>query len=102
MPHPAAVDCACKREAPLRSDECQAAFEGLREKHGEIYVIVSPPRCCSTAFARVLWEHPAIRYYSHEPFEVTYYLDQGVAAVVEPALMDHQYPSVPCPEHMPC
>lgn len=67
----------------MRSEARQAVFEELREKHGEIYVFVSPPRCCSTAFSRVFWEHASVRYYSHEPFEVTYYLGQGVGAVVE-------------------
>ncbi len=67
----------------MRAEIREAAFEQLREKHGEIYVLVSPPRCCSTAFARVLWEHRSIRYYSHEPFEVTYYLGHGVSEVVE-------------------
>jgi hypothetical protein len=44
-------------------------------------VIVSPPRCSSTAFARVLWQHPSIGYYSHEPFEVTYFDGEGVGEV---------------------
>jgi len=34
---------------------------------------MSPPRCCSTALARVFWEQPSVRYYSHEPFEEVYY-----------------------------
>lgn len=51
------------------------AFEDVLDEYSNIYVIVSPPRCSSTAFARVFWEQPSIRYYSHEPFETTYYLD---------------------------
>ena len=54
---------------------------GLRQKYDNIYAIVSPPRCSSTAFARVFWEHPSVRYYSHEPFEVTYYMQQDLQQV---------------------
>ncbi|HET6287527.1 MAG TPA: hypothetical protein VFG15_12350 [Amycolatopsis sp.] len=38
-----------------------------------IHLVVGPPRCASTAFARVLWNNPEIRYYSHEPYESTHY-----------------------------
>ena len=60
--------------------------EQLREaigRYDEIYVVVSPPRCSSTAFARVLWQVPSIGYYSHEPFEVTYYDDASLADVAK-------------------
>lgn len=50
-------------------------------QYDEIYVVVSPPRCSSTAFARVFWEQPSVGFYSHEPFEVTYYMDQGLEEV---------------------
>ena len=49
----------------------------LRAQYEEILVIVSPPRCSSTALARVFWEHPAVRYYAHEPFETSYYRSDG-------------------------
>ena len=42
-------------------------------EHSDIYVVVSPPRTASTAFARVLWNNPSIRYYAHEPFEYDYF-----------------------------
>mgnify|MGYP001086267650 CR=1 FL=1 len=58
-------------------------FNYLKSKHKQIYVIISPPRCSSTAFSRVFWEQPSIRYYSHEPFEVTYYDGKDLSAVVE-------------------
>jgi len=45
----------------------------VRERHGEVFVIVAPPRTASTALARVLWNHPSVGFYSHEPFEPTYY-----------------------------
>ena len=53
----------------------------LGERHGDVFVVVSPPRCSSTAVARLLWEHPAVRYYCHEPFEVTYYQGEGLDSV---------------------
>ena len=57
-------------------------FASFRDRHERIYVIVSPPRCSSTAFARVFWEQPSVRFYCHEPFEVTYYMGQGLPEVV--------------------
>ena len=56
-------------------------FARYRERHERIYVFVSPPRCGSTAFARVFWEQPSVRYYCHEPFETTYYLGEGLPQV---------------------
>jgi hypothetical protein len=61
----------------------QQDFVSLRDTYPNIYVIVSPPRCSSTAFSRVFWEQPSIRYYSHEPFEVTYYDGQGLDEVID-------------------
>ncbi len=60
-----------------------ADFLKLKEKYPNIYLIVSPPRCSSTAFARVFWEHKSIRYYSHEPFETTYYENKGLDDVYQ-------------------
>jgi len=59
------------------------AFSSLKKMYENIYVIVSPPRCSSTAFSRVFWEQPSIRYYSHEPFEVTYFEDSTLNEVIE-------------------
>jgi hypothetical protein len=47
----------------------------VRERHGEVYAIVAPPRTASTALARILWNHAQIGWYSHEPFEPTWYQD---------------------------
>ncbi|MGN6189803.1 MAG: hypothetical protein ACTHOE_12980 [Conexibacter sp.] len=47
--------------------------ERLRERHGEVYVLVGPPRTASTAVSRILWNHPAVGWYAHEPFEPTWY-----------------------------
>jgi hypothetical protein len=67
----------------MQSSLSQSKFEAIRERYDDIYVIVSPPRCSSTAFARVYWEQPSIRYYAHEPFEGTYFMDQGLDHVVD-------------------
>jgi hypothetical protein len=56
-------------------------FDNVMKRHSDIYVIVSPPRCSSTAFARVFWEHPNVGYYSHEPFEILYYNGDDLANV---------------------
>lgn len=56
-------------------------FAPTLSKFDKIYTIVSPPRCGSTAFARVFWEHPSVGYYCHEPFEVTYYQKDGLEVV---------------------
>lgn len=66
----------------MREMKLPPSFAELRDRHSEIYTIVSPPRCSSTAFARVFWEQPAVRFYCHEPFEVTYYMEQGLTDVL--------------------
>lgn len=48
-------------------------FAEIAKKYSSIFAIISPPRCSSTALARMFWEQPSVRYYSHEPFETTYY-----------------------------
>jgi hypothetical protein len=50
-----------------------ALTERLRERHGEVYVLVGPPRTASTAVSRILWNHGAVGWYSHEPFEPSWY-----------------------------
>lgn len=47
--------------------------EKIKQKYGNILIIVSPPRCGSTALARFFWHQPGFRYYSHEPYETVYY-----------------------------
>jgi hypothetical protein len=47
-----------------------------------VLVVVAPPRTASTALARVLWNHPSVGFYSHEPFEPTYYRGAAVADAV--------------------
>ncbi|WP_018685276.1 hypothetical protein [Actinokineospora enzanensis] len=46
------------------------------------YLVISPPRSASTALSRVIWNNPGVRYYSHEPYESTYFrgLDRAEAS----------------------
>ncbi len=64
-------------------------LDGVRERHGEVYLIVAPPRTASTALARILWNHEQIGWYSHEPFEATWYqhapLEQAAEQLAAPA-----------------
>lgn len=57
-------------------------LESVCSRYEEIYLIVSPPRCSSTALARVFLEHPAIGAYCHEPFDRLYYGHEGAESVI--------------------
>ena len=79
----------CKHQTPQRTGnafmqdrELPSDLAAIRERYSSIYAIISPPRCGSTAFSRVFWEHPELRYYCHEPFEVAYYDGAPLSAVV--------------------
>lgn len=61
----------------------RSELDALMERYSNIYVIISPPRCSSTAFARVFWEQPSIGYYTHEPFEITYYMGKELQHVIK-------------------
>ncbi len=63
--------------------EVRARLDGVRARHGEVFVLVAPPRTASTALARILWNHPSVGFYSHEPFEPTYYRDAGPEIAAE-------------------
>lgn len=69
--------------------------EKLKQRHEKVFLIVSPPRCSSTALARVFWHHPAIRYYSHEPYETVYYKNDSTnvaqAHLLEPIDLSVSY-----------
>ena len=58
-------------------------FKEKLRNYSAIFTSISPPRVSSTAFARVFWEHPDIRYYCHEPFEVNYYEGKSLDAVAD-------------------
>jgi hypothetical protein len=60
-----------------------ALAERLRERHGEVHLVVAPPRTASTALARILWNHEQVGWYSHEPFEPTWYRGAGVDTAAE-------------------
>ncbi len=63
------------------ASDARYSLSEVMRRYSRTYTIVSPPRCSSTALARVLWEHPDVGFYCHEPFEVRYYLNQGLAEV---------------------
>lgn len=65
--------------APLGSS---SFVEGVKQLYGEIYVIVAPPRSCSTLLSRALWNSFSIAYYSHEPFDVVYHRGLGLDEVL--------------------
>ncbi len=65
------------------ADEMLTRMNRVKERYDRIVVIISPARCGSTPLSRVFWEHPAMRYYSHEPFEVTYFDGEPYEAAVE-------------------
>lgn len=49
--------------------------------HDPVVVIVSPPRCGSTALARSFWRHDQFRWYCHEPFDLIYHAGAGIDSV---------------------
>jgi hypothetical protein len=61
----------------------QRRVTSLRARHSEILVVVAPPRTASTAVSRILWNHPAVGWYSHEPFEPTWYRDAPVEQALD-------------------
>jgi hypothetical protein len=60
----------------------------IKQAHGDVHVILAPPRSCSTLLARVLWNCPPIAFYAHEPFDATYHQ----AADLSSALAKLQHP----------
>jgi hypothetical protein len=60
-----------------------ARLDAVRERHGDVFAIVAPPRTASTALARILWNHPSVGFYSHEPFEPTWYRGAGAEVAAE-------------------
>jgi hypothetical protein len=60
-----------------------ALAERLRARHGDVYVLIGPPRTASTAVSRILWNHPTVGWYAHEPFEPTWYEDAPVERAEE-------------------
>jgi hypothetical protein len=63
--------------------DVRARLDRVRERHGDVFVLVAPPRTASTALARILWNHPSVGFYSHEPFEPTWYRGAGPEVAAE-------------------
>ena len=64
----------------------------VRDRFDPVLVLFSPPRSGSTAMARTFWQHPAFRWYVHEPFDRMYHHggDAGtvLAAMADPLEVD--------------
>jgi len=61
----------------------RSRFDAVRARHGEVLLVVGPPRTASTALARILWNHEQVGWYSHEPFEATWYQSAGPERAAE-------------------
>jgi len=55
----------------------------IRPVYSPVLVILSPPRCGSTAVSRAFWQHPAFRWYAHEPCDSVYHREGGAADVIQ-------------------
>jgi len=81
-------------ESVVSTEETYFA-ERLKKKHNKIITVISPPRCASTAFARIFWQHPDINYYSHEPFETLYYsgapIGEVYSSLENPICLNNEY-----------
>jgi sulfotransferase family protein len=64
------------------ADALRDRLARVRARHRDVLVLVAPPRTASTALARVLWNHRAVGWYRHEPFEPTYYEDAPAEVAV--------------------
>jgi len=73
----------------------------IQAQFSNIFIVISPPRCGSTVFARVLWNHPSISYYSHEPFEKNYYKEATVTDAFQQILNPLSLPEVGQETHHP-
>lgn len=71
-------------------DAVRRRFAAVRARHHEVLTIVAPPRTASTALARILWNHEQVGWYSHEPFETTWYRDAPLESAAE--LLDAAVP----------
>lgn len=72
----------------MHGDESSSLSPGwlgrtLQSRFDPVVVVLSPPRCGSTALARSLWQHKAFRWYLHEPYDCVYHRGSGVTAVAE-------------------
>jgi len=63
--------------------DVRSRLGAVRGRHGEVLVVVGPPRTASTAISRILWNHEQVGWYSHEPFEATWYEGAGPERAAE-------------------
>ena len=70
----------------------------IRPRYTPALIILSPPRCGSTAVARAFWQHPAFRRYAHEPCDSVYHRDGRSAEIVRAIEEGVDTASVPGPE----
>ena len=63
------------------SDQSHLLFKDIKHTYRHIYIILAVPRSSSTAFSRVFWEHRAIGFYCHEPFDCIYYKQLSLPVV---------------------
>jgi hypothetical protein len=84
-------------EAGLRHSGLLA--ENVDSNFDPIAVILSPPRCGSTALARSFWQHHAFRWYLHEPYDRAYHVgSNGPPESVTEMLVDRTGPETPRPQ----
>src|ERR1051326_3897303 len=69
----------------------------IRPRYTPALVILSPPRCGSTAAPRAFWQHPAFRGYAHEPCDSKYHRDGGDAEIVQAIEKGVDITSIPGP-----
>lgn len=54
----------------------------------DVFIILSPPRSCSTLIARIFWEHPNLGFFVMEPFDGVYQrrrsVDDAMAVIRQP------------------
>lgn len=65
----------CTHDDPQAAQSIQRL---IARRYDRVFLVLSPPRCCSTAIARVFWNQPSIAFYCHEPFEAFFYSGQGL------------------------
>jgi hypothetical protein len=53
----------------------------LWDTFSPVLVLLSPPRCGSTALARGFWRHPMFRWYLHEPYDRVHHRGAGWESV---------------------
>jgi hypothetical protein len=58
--------------------------------HSDVFLLLSPPRSCSTLISRILWEDPDLGFFAMEPFDAVYH--RGGPALSTPMSLQHVQP----------